>query len=81
MEADPKTAFGKVLRRLRRERDLSQEALAERAGLARNHLSEIERARRDPGLTTLVQIADALGIGTGELFKRFDEERGRPASA
>jgi transcriptional regulator with XRE-family HTH domain len=75
MEPSPKSVFGRVLRRIRRERDLSQEALADRAGLARNHVSELERARRDPGLATIVQLADALNMGVGELMARFDEER------
>jgi transcriptional regulator with XRE-family HTH domain len=77
MEASPKHVFGLVLRRIRRERDLSQEALASRAGLARNHVSELERARREPGLSTIVQLADALGMGAGELMTRFEEERAR----
>jgi transcriptional regulator with XRE-family HTH domain len=81
MEPSPETAFGRVLRRVRRERDLSQEALADKAGLARNHVSEIERARRDPRLTTLVHLADALGMDLGELLALFDEERAGPASA
>jgi transcriptional regulator with XRE-family HTH domain len=81
MRGRPTRAFGQVLRRIRRERDLSQEALADRAQLARNHVSEIERGMRDPGLSTIVQLADGLGIGTGELFTMFDEERGGPASA
>ncbi|MGN6189063.1 MAG: helix-turn-helix domain-containing protein [Conexibacter sp.] len=77
MEASPKNVFGLVLRRIRRDRDLSQEALAISADLARNHVSELERARREPGLATIVQLADALGIGVGELMTRFDEERAR----
>ena len=81
MEPSPKSVFGRVLRRIRRERDLSQEALAHRAGLARNHVSELERARRDPGLATLVQLADGLNMGVGELMTRFDEERARLSGA
>lgn len=67
--------FGRVLRRVRRERDLSQEALAHAAGLTPNHVSELERARRDPRLTTLVQLADALDVRLGELLEGFDEQR------
>ena len=81
MEADPKTVFGPVLRRLRRERDLSQEALAGRAGLARNHVSALERARRDPSLATLVQLADALGMSMEELGRHIDAERVRAHAA
>lgn len=77
MQPSPKSVFGLVLRRIRRERDLSQEALAASAGLARNHVSELERARRDPSLATIVQLADALNMTMAELMKRFDEERAR----
>ncbi len=77
MEASPKSVFGRVLRRVRRERDLSQEALAASAGIARNHVSELERARRDPSLTTVDQLADALGMSMADLMARFDEERAK----
>lgn len=81
MEASPETVFGRVLRRIRRERDISQEALAALAGLTRNHMSELERGRREPRLGTLVRVADALGMGVGDLLMLFDQERARPASA
>lgn len=81
MQPSPKSVFGLVLRRIRRERDLSQEALAASAGLARNHVSELERARRDPSLATIVQLADALNMTMAELMRRFDEERARLQSA
>jgi transcriptional regulator with XRE-family HTH domain len=77
MEADAKTVFGPVLRRIRRERDLSQDALAGRARIARNHVSELERARRDPSLATVFQLVDALGMTMEELGRRLDEERAR----
>jgi transcriptional regulator with XRE-family HTH domain len=77
MEASSETVFGRVLRRIRRERDLSQEALADMAGIARNHMSELERGRREPRLATLVRLADALGMGVGELLAHFDAERAR----
>lgn len=69
--------FGRVVRRARRERELSQEALGQAAGLAGKHVSEIERANRDPRLTTVVQIADALDLDLGELLAPFDEQRRR----
>lgn len=66
-------AFGQTVRRVRRELDLSQEALADRAGLSPKHVGEIERANKDPRLTTVVKIAHALDLCTAELFGRFDE--------
>lgn len=67
-------AFGRTVRRARRDRDLSQEALARAAGLAAKHVSEIERANRDPRLTTLLKLADALDLRAGELFALYDEQ-------
>lgn len=67
--------FGRALRRVRRERDMSQEAVALAAGLGTKHVSEIERARRDVRLTTLLQLADGLGVPASELLGRFEEER------
>jgi transcriptional regulator with XRE-family HTH domain len=55
-------AFARTVRRLRRERDLSQRALAAVAGLAEKHVSEIERGNREPKLTTIFKLAKGLGV-------------------
>ena len=54
--------FGKTLRRLRRDRGLSQEALADLAGVHRTEASLLERAGREPRLSTLVKLAGALEV-------------------
>lgn len=66
-------AFGRTIRRARRDLDLSQEALADRAGLSAKHVGEIERANKDPRMTTVFRLASALELATGELFARYDE--------
>lgn len=66
-------AFGRTLRKARRDRDLSQEALAHEAGLSAKHVGEIERANKDPRLTTVLKLADALEMRSGDLFRLFDE--------
>jgi len=70
-------AFGRTLRKARRDRDLSQEALAHEAGLSAKHVGEIERANKDPRLTTVLRLADALEMRSGELFAQLDERRER----
>ena len=55
-------AFARTVRRLRRERDLSQRALAAVAGLAEKHVSEIERGNREPKLSTIFKLARGLGV-------------------
>jgi len=57
-------SFGEVLRRLRSSAALSQEALAERAGLSKRGISDLERgARLAPRLETVRLLADALALG------------------
>jgi transcriptional regulator with XRE-family HTH domain len=66
-------AFGRTVRKARRDRDLSQEALADEAGLSAKHVGEIERANKDPRLTTVLKLAEALELSSNELFRQFDE--------
>jgi predicted ATPase/transcriptional regulator with XRE-family HTH domain len=55
--------FGAMLRQLRSAAALSQEALAERAGLSRHGISDLERgARLTPRLETVRLLADALAL-------------------
>jgi predicted ATPase/DNA-binding XRE family transcriptional regulator len=59
--------FGEVLRRLRSAAALSQEDLAERAGLSRNGISDLERgARLVPRLETVRLVADGLALGDAD---------------
>ncbi len=65
-------ALGDAIRHLRRQRELSQEALAYAADIHPKHLSEIERANKDPRSTTVVRLADALGVTVAELYAGQD---------
>ena len=69
--------FGDRLRELRMERRLSQERLAELAGLDRNYIGQIERAERNVALVNIIRIAKALEIEPGELFASFATARKR----
>src|SRR5215212_10581026 len=61
------TAFGDLLRRFRSAAALSQEDLAERAGLSRHGISDLERgARRVPHLETVRMLADALALSDSD---------------
>lgn len=75
--------IAKNLRLLRDKHGMSQEALADRAGMHRTQLSVIERGRRNIRLDTLISLAAALGVTEIELLLESDEEpkppqRGRP---
>ena len=63
MEPDEQTDFAALLRRHRAAAGLSQEALAERAGLSRRGIADLERgARAFPYAETLRRLADALAL-------------------
>jgi transcriptional regulator with XRE-family HTH domain len=57
-----KMRIGEVIRTLRHRRNLTQRALARRAGLTDSNLSRIERGSVTPRLPLLADIAEALGI-------------------
>ena len=60
--------FGAAVRQHRALIRLSQEELAERAGLDRTYVSGIERGTRNPSLRILQQVAGALGADLDVLF-------------
>jgi len=60
--------LGTQLRRLRLERKLSQERLAELAGLNYKYIGRVELAKASPGADVLVRLARALVIPVGEIF-------------
>lgn len=60
--------FGLHLKKLRLERDLSQERLGMLAELDRTYISGIERGVRNVSLTNIFRIAKALNVPTAELF-------------
>lgn len=63
-----KKRFGSHLRNLRVERKLTQEELADRAGMHFTYIGQIERGLRNPSLVNLEKIAKALKIKAGELL-------------
>ena len=60
--------FGGRLKFLRVSKQLTQEELAERAGLFRTYLSRMESGQANPSLTVLYALAGALDIPVQELF-------------
>ena len=56
------------MKRLRKERRLSQEALADEAELDRTYISGIERVVRNPTITVVEKISAALGCRLGDLL-------------
>ncbi|UWZ37979.1 helix-turn-helix transcriptional regulator [Dactylosporangium roseum] len=61
-------SFGRRVRNLRQARGLSQEELAELAGVHRTYMSSLERGQRNVGLDNILAIAAALGVPAADLF-------------
>jgi transcriptional regulator with XRE-family HTH domain len=64
-----------VLKRLREDRGMTQEALAFKSGVSISSLGRIEMGRTSAAWTTVVQLADALDVSMGELGAAVDAER------
>jgi transcriptional regulator with XRE-family HTH domain len=74
MESTPPVAVGQRIRALREQRQLSLRALAERCGLSINAISQIERGENSPTVSSLHQLATALGVTIIDFFRQ-DEGR------
>ncbi len=66
--------FGRRLRELRLGRQLTQEALAEAAGITSTYTSDIERGKRAPSLTIILRLAQALDVDVADLLADFRRE-------
>lgn len=66
--SDVETRFGKRLRELRQRKGLSQERLAELAGLHRTYVSGVERGERNISLLNIERLAIALGVEMSDLM-------------
>lgn len=67
--AEPQEVFAKNLQRARAKAGISQEELGARCGLHRTEISFLERAQREPRLSTIVKLAKALGVKPGDLLR------------
>jgi transcriptional regulator with XRE-family HTH domain len=72
--ASQKSAFGVVLRRLREEREMTQEQLAWDTEMSRVYISEIERGLREPSLGTIVRLARSLRVTAAAMIEEFEKE-------
>ena len=61
--------FGAQVAAIRRERNMTQEELAERAALSPHYVGNIEQGVRRPSLTSIMQLCTALGATPDQLFK------------
>jgi transcriptional regulator with XRE-family HTH domain len=64
-----KATFGLRIRELRQAKGISQEALADKAGLDRTYISSIERGKRNVSLLNIELLAKALGVKPHQLLE------------
>ena len=65
---DIRAHLGANIRRLRTEKGWSQEDYADRAGIHRTYVSDIERGKRNPTVTVVEKLAKPLGVKAGDLL-------------
>jgi transcriptional regulator with XRE-family HTH domain len=69
---DIRERFGFAVKVLREEQGLTQEDLADKAGIHRTYLSDIERGARNPSLVSIERVADGLALTLSDLFRRVE---------
>jgi transcriptional regulator with XRE-family HTH domain len=70
--------LGFRMRELRRQRELTQEAFAEKLGMLAPNYARIEQGRSNATVDTLVRIAHALGVDILDLFKKPKDRSVKP---
>ena len=65
--------IGKIIKKMRENKGLTQEVLSGLAGLDRTHYSKIERGLRSPTIETLFKIADAVDIEPHEIMIEIEK--------
>jgi transcriptional regulator with XRE-family HTH domain len=66
---DMRKLVGENCARLRRQRGLTQEQLAERSGFSQQYISDLERGKRNPTVVTIYEIARALDVSHTEFVR------------
>lgn len=86
MKPDPsfeRTLLGLAVRRMRRDRDLSQETVGRAGGLHRNYVGAIERGEVNPAFGVMLKVARGLGAPLSAIVEHYERahEQTRQGSA
>lgn len=65
---DMRRLVGRNFSRIRAERGLTQEQVAETSGFSQQYISGLEQGRRNPTIVTLFELAHALGVAPIDLI-------------
>lgn len=71
---DVRERFGSAVKFRREELGLTQEDLADRAGIHRTYLSDVERGSRNLSLVNIERLAAALAMPLSQLFAAVEQE-------
>ncbi len=66
---DDAKKLGENLKKIRTKKEISQTTLAETLGVDKSFVSNIENGKTNPTLSTITNLAQALGVSTNELLK------------
>ena len=73
----PERAFGRVLRKFRKDRSISQEELAFESGYHRTYIGQLERGEKSPSLRTIFDLAETLKVAPSVLIQQTEFARSR----
>ena len=68
-EAEIRRCLAARIAAVRRAKHWTQQTLAERSGVPRSYIADLEGERRNPSIATLLRIANGLEISLAELFR------------
>jgi transcriptional regulator with XRE-family HTH domain len=67
--------FGKILREARETAMLNQTQLAERAGLHRTYINQLEHGKKSPSLDVFMQLCHALELLPSKMMQRIERDK------
>jgi len=70
-QTDIRKQFGSAIRKLRLDRNWTQEEFAERIGMDRSYIGQVERGKRNISILNIQLIAEGFGISVASLFSRL----------
>jgi transcriptional regulator with XRE-family HTH domain len=72
----PETAFGRVLRDVRKSRSLSQDELGAKSGYHRTYIGQLERGEKSPSLRTVFDLAKTLQVTPSAIVRDTEKLAG-----
>ena len=72
MKSEILLKYGQVVRKIRLEKGISQETLADLSGLHRTYMSDVELGKRNVSLENIDRIAHSLEVSISEIFKQIE---------